>query len=174
MERFEERESITLENQGQRIFGIIHKPLKPLPCPAVFLCHGFAGNKCGRHRMYVILAKHLSEIGIATLRIDFRGSGDSEGDLTSMTLEGEVSDALLGLSYLEKLPWVDPSRIGIIGRSLGGAVAIMTANRYKKAKSLALWSPVFHAEQWKEEWKRAKKTFLPLNCCSSIQSFEVP
>lgn len=152
----EERTSVTLENEGKRIFGVLHKPLSVSPCPIVFFCHGFAGNKCGRHRMYVNLAKKFSEIGIASLRIDFRGSGDSEGELIDMTLDSEVSDGLLALKYIEKLPFIDSSRIGIFGRSLGGAVAIMLARRYGKAKSLALWAPVFHAEQWKEDWHHAK------------------
>jgi uncharacterized protein len=32
----------------------------------------------------------------------------------------------------------------------------MTANRYKKVKSMALWAPLFSAHQWKEEWQKAK------------------
>lgn len=154
--KFEDREWVLLENEGMKIFGVLHKPLGKEKVPAILICHGFAGNKCGRHGMYVNLAKRLSKNGIAVLRIDFRGSGDSEGSLPDMSLETEVSDALLGLKYLENLPYVDPSRIGLMGRSLGGAVAVITASRYKNTKSLSLWAPVFHAEQWKNEWKAAQ------------------
>lgn len=156
MEKIEERDWVVLENRGQKMFGIIHRPLNSDRCPGIFLCHGFAGNKCGRHRIYVNLAKALSQYGIATFRMDFRGSGDSEGELSEMTLEGEVDDALIGLNYLQSLPFIDPNGIGILGRSLGGAIAVMAATRYPEVKSLALWAPVFHAEQWKEEWKRAE------------------
>lgn len=159
MEKFEDRESVVLQNENQKIFGMLHKPINPEKSrfPAVFFCHGFAGNKCGRHRMYVILAEQLSKLGFTVFRMDFRGCGDSEGDLINTTIDSEISDALIGLHYLESLPFVDTSRIGIFGRSLGGAIAVLIANRYKKIKSLALWAPLFHAEQWKEEWKRAQK-----------------
>lgn len=159
MEKFEERESILLHNEGKKLFGMLHKPLKPAKqqYPFVFFCHGFAGNKCGRFRMYVVLAEHLSKLGIGVFRMDFRGCGDSEGDLIDTTIDTEVSDAMVGLKYLETLPFVDKSRIGIFGRSLGGAIAILTANRFKRVKSLALWAPTFHANQWKEEWKKAQK-----------------
>lgn len=153
MSKFEERESVVLENAGQKIFGIVHRPLHQSSCPAVLICHGLAGHKTGKYRMYVILAEKLSELGIASLRIDFRGSGDSEGSFSDMTLEGEVSDALKGLELLSKLPYVDAQRIGLFGRSVGGTVALMTATRFRHIKSLAAWAPLFDGGQWVDQWK---------------------
>ena len=157
MHQFEEREAITLNIEGSKIFGIVHRPLVKTPCPAVFFCHGFAGNKCGKDRIYVNLSTALSQAGIASLRIDFRGCGDSEGDITETTIKSELDDALLGLHYLESLPFIDKSRIGILGRSLGGAIAVLATTHYPKTKSLALWAPLFHAEQWEKEWIRAQE-----------------
>jgi len=156
MAKFEERSPITFENEGKKIFGVLHLPIHKSPCPVVFFFHGFAGNKCGSHRIYVNLATALSKIGIASLRIDFRGCGDSEGEIKEMTLESEISDALLACTFIESQPSLDASRLGFIGKSLGGAVAVMTANRYKNVKSIALWAPVFSAQQWKKEWEKAK------------------
>ena len=79
MRKIEERQSVVLENEGQKIFGILHRPIHVDSCPAVLICHGLAGHKTGQYRIYVILAEKLSEAGIASFRIDFRGSGDSEG-----------------------------------------------------------------------------------------------
>lgn len=148
----EERESIVLENHGQKIFGIIHKPKVAGPLPAVLMCHGLGGHKTGKYRLYVLLAEKLAEYGIATLRIDFRGCGDSEGHFSDMTIEGEVGDALLAIKYLHSLPWVDKNRIGIFGRSIGGTVAIITAGQSPYVKSLGVWAPLYDGHQWRDKW----------------------
>ena len=47
-----------------------------------------------------VLQKRLAQSGIASLRLDFRGCGDSEGSFEETDLESQISDALLGLNYL--------------------------------------------------------------------------
>ena len=83
----------------------------------------------------------LSKLGIGSLRFDFRGSGDSEGDFSKMTLESEVSDALLAMEYLRGRPEVAKDRIGIFGRSVGGTIAVMTASR-TPVSSVVAWFPL--------------------------------
>jgi dipeptidyl aminopeptidase/acylaminoacyl peptidase len=155
MQKVEERESIVLENHGQKIFGMFHRPLiQEAPYPTVLMCHGLAGHKTGKYRVYVNLAKKLSEAGIASLRIDFRGSGDSEGEFSEMTLEGEVSDALKALDFMVNDPLVDVTRIGLFGRSIGGTVALLAARHSRCVKSLATWAPIFNGEQWLDKWHK--------------------
>jgi len=154
MKREEERESIVLENKGLKIFGIFHRPIaKSNSYPTVLICHGLAGNKVGKYRIYVQLSERLSQAGIASFRFDFRGSGDSEGHFSDTTLNGEVSDALIALNYLRERKDVDTSRIGIFGRSVGGTVALMTARKSAPIKSIAIWAPLYDGEQWQEQWK---------------------
>lgn len=152
MIKFEERESIVLENEGQKIFGIFHYPIAKGPYPTVLMCHGLAGNKTGRFRLYVHLAERLSKLGIASLRIDFRGSGDSEGHFSDATIGSEVSDAIIALNYLRNQPDVDKSKIGIFGRSVGGTVALITAQKSGPIKSLAIWAPLYDGTQWQKLW----------------------
>lgn len=152
-QKFETRESVVLENEGQTLFGVFHRPCCQAPFPAVLICHGFGGNKTGKYRIYVHLAEKFSQLGIASLRIDFRGSGDSEGNFSDATLSSEVSDALVALRYLRNHPDVDPARVGIFGRSVGGTVALMTARRAGSVKSLAVWAPLFDGEQWAKQWE---------------------
>lgn len=173
MSKQEKREQISFENEGQKIFGIIHRPIKSIAkTPAVVLCHGFGGTKSGRHRLYVHLAQSLSAIGITSLRFDFRGSGDSEGDFSEMTLEGEVSDALKAIQIISKDPHVDPSRIGIMGKSLGGLVAVLAANRSKKIKSIALLAAAFSAHQWREKMLKAQDPSLSAEARKMIINFD--
>lgn len=153
MQKVENREAITLVNQDQKIFGIIHRPLTQGKSPAIVICPGFGGNKSGKFRLFVTLAQELARLGITVLRFDYRGSGDSEGEFQEITLDGKISDTLLCLDFLAKDSSVDPNRIGIFGRSLGGAIAVLAARRYQHIKSLVLWAPVFHSTPWQELWK---------------------
>jgi dipeptidyl aminopeptidase/acylaminoacyl peptidase len=139
----EKREPIVLENFGQKIFGVLHIPEKT-PAPFVLFCHGFTGTKVEPHRIFVNTAEALAKEGIGALRIDFRGSGDSEGSFKDMTVEGEVSDALVALDFLRQNNLVDKERIGILGLSMGGAVASITSGRSPIVKSCVLWSAVCH------------------------------
>ncbi|MCB1113227.1 MAG: alpha/beta fold hydrolase [Chlamydiia bacterium] len=149
----ETRESVTLENQGQKIFGIFHAPKVQAPYPAVLFCHGLAGHKTGRFRIYVEIAERLTKEGIAVLRVDFRGSGDSEGQIADMTLTGEIEDAILAFNWMKAHSGVNSDRLGIFGRSLGGSVAALTASEVNLCKSLALWAPIFNADQWRDKWR---------------------
>ena len=153
MQQVETREAITLENDGEKIFGILHRPLHSQPVPAIVICPGFAGNKCGKFRMFVTLGKELAKRGIAVLRFDYRGAGDSEGEFREVTLEGKISDTLKCLNFLAADPQVDASRLGLLGRSLGGAIAVLAARRFQAIKSLVLWAPVFRSDPWRELWE---------------------
>lgn len=156
------REAVTLENQGEKIFGILHRPLLSQKVPAIVICPGFAGNKCGKFRIFVRLAQELARLGIAVLRFDYRGSGDSEGEFQDMTIEGKTADTIKSLDFLANHPLVDPARIGLLGRSLGGVIAILAARRYSGStiKSLALWAPVFKSDPWRELWESFKSNRL--------------
>ncbi|GAB4227176.1 MAG: alpha/beta fold hydrolase [Chlamydiales bacterium] len=171
MMRFEQRDSFTFVNEGMKLFGVIHRPLNITTPPVVLICHGFAGTKTGRRRHYVRLAQSLAKAGIATLRFDFRGNGDSEGEMSELTLEGEVSDALAALKVIEMDKNLDSERIGILGRSLGGAVSVLTAQRYEAIKSMVLWAPLFSSEKWKNTWNENKDSPEKLKQFKEIQYF---
>lgn len=156
MNKSEIRESVVLMNEGEKIFAVFHKPLTAQKFPAIIICHGFAGQKTGRYRLYVALAEELSKIGVGALRIDFRGCGDSEGDFDKTTFLGEVSDALKGLEFLKSNVEVDNDRLGIFGRSLGGAIAVIAAKEFKTIKSLCLFVPMFSADSWKNNLSNFK------------------
>lgn len=136
------RYPITFENQGQSLFGMVHLPEEEGRFPAVVLLHGFTGTKVEPHRFFVKLAEAFASNGIAALRFDFRGSGDSEGDFSEATVSGEIDDAKQAISFLSNQSWVLPHRIGLLGFSLGGAVAACVSSQNQSVKALALVSPV--------------------------------
>lgn len=168
----EERAPIVLENEGKKIFGIFHKPVVSHKVPVIMVCHGLAGNKIGKYRLYVTLASLLVKAGFAVFRFDFRGSGDSEGEFADTTVTGQLSDALKVLEFLDAHPYVDSSRMGIFGRSFGGTVGIMAAEHFKKIKSLVLWAPMFNGDDWMHMWKLIQSGSLPKQKQMEIMRFE--
>ncbi len=142
------RESCLLENQGQKIFGVLHRPCGEKAVPCVVIMHGFASSKHGTNRSHVILSEKLAEQGLASLRFDFRGAGDSEGSLSDISLEDMVSDALAALEHVSQLEEIDHKRIGVFGSSLGGAIAMLSSLRFERIGALALWAPVASGELW--------------------------
>jgi len=168
----EERESVILESGGEKIFGVLHRPSGKGPHPAVLVCHGLAGHKTGKFRVYVDLATRLTDRGIAVFRFDYRGCGDSEGELLTATPDKHVEDAAVCLKYMEGQPAIDNSRIGIFGRSFGGPIAVIAASRFPHVKSLVLWCPMFNGKQWIDQWhlvltkavdKEAKAEMMRIN-----------
>lgn len=160
--RTEERIPIAFNLREQKLFGLLHLPLGDHRVPAVVLCHGLASNKCGRYRFYVHLAERLASMGIAALRFDFRGCGDSEGDFSQVTLTSQVEDTCAALAELKNHSKVDTSRLGIFGRSFGGLVALLTAQRTKAFQSAAVCAAVFNGDSWRALWQlRDKAAELP-------------
>ncbi|GAB4187457.1 MAG: alpha/beta fold hydrolase [Wenzhouxiangellaceae bacterium] len=79
------------------------------------------------HRPFLVLADHLTRNGIAVLRYDDRGVGDSGGDFATATSADFATDADAAVRYLAQRDEIDHQAIGLIGHSEGGLVAPMVA-----------------------------------------------
>ena len=120
-------EKITFQADGLKLAGIVNTPadLKPGERrPAFVVLHGFGGNKDGHGQ--TVVAKQFIQWGYVTLRIDFRGCGDSEGERGRIICLDQVADTRNAISYLTTRPEVDPKRIALVGSSFGAAVAVFT------------------------------------------------
>ena len=125
---------------------MLHVPAKAThrrPAPAVVFFHGFTGDRMESHWLFIKCARALEREGIASLRFDFFGSGESEGEFREATLQSEINDAKDAVRWVRQQKKIDPNRIGLCGLSLGGAVATCVA-RVAKARALVLWSAVAH------------------------------
>lgn len=132
---------------GGEITGIITFPTLKSRVPAVLLLHGFGSHKNEVGNLYKHLTFSLASNGIASLRIDFRGCGESSGDMSDITIQRQVNDALAAYDFVCSLDFVSSDRIGIVGFSLGGAIAIIVASTTNHfCKSMVLWSSVGHLE----------------------------
>jgi len=123
------------------IAAILEKPdlQQGETCPVVILMHGFTANKDGA--IQTGMAKSLLKEGIASLRFDFNGHGESYGKFEDMTVPSEIEDAKTVYRYLREQPWC--GKIALLGHSQGGVVASMTAGELGKEKvdAVVLFAP---------------------------------
>lgn len=137
------QKAIEIKSRNLTLRGMINTPDQATgKLPTIIILHGFGGNKMGPHFMFVKLSRTLAELGFASVRFDFAGSGESDGEFINMTLSGELEDAENILNYVKSLNFVDNERIGLVGFSMGGAVASMLAGIHgNDIRALCLWSP---------------------------------
>ena len=138
-------EQVVIDGDHGRLKGIIQKPRLQAgeQCPMVIFCHGFGGSKDGP--LFELMADTLQAHGIASIRFDFNGHGESEGDFKDMTVPNEIEDAKKVAEYVRNLRYV--SSMAIVGHSQGGVVASMTAGQLSQEqgepafKAVALMAP---------------------------------
>lgn len=127
-------EDVVYENPaapGVRLAGTFTRPREPGRYPAALLITGSGPQNRNEeimgHRPFLVLADHLTRRGIAVLRVDDRGVGESTGDFSTATSADFASDVRAGVAYLKSRDDVDPAAIGLIGHSEGGLIAPMVA-----------------------------------------------
>jgi dienelactone hydrolase len=128
---------------GQLASAVLHLPAGGGPHPAVLCLHGLAGVKS----FYIALARRLAEAGVACLRLDFRGCGDSSGSLEDLTLETQMEDAEAAFKALRGRPDIRYDGIGLLGFSMGGGVASLMAHRLEP-RCLGLWAPLLKLSKY--------------------------
>lgn len=140
--------AVRIENGGRGLAGILNLPDNVKNPPVVLMLHGFTGQKDefpmagGKTGLFAHAAARLAENGIASLRIDFNGSGESDGIWEETTFSGQIKDAVLAFDYLQALPTVDVTTIGILGYSQGGLVGGHLSALRPEASAVVLWAPV--------------------------------
>ncbi len=146
-------EDVTLQAEGQEFVGTLVRPSGD-PAPVVLLLHGFTGSRdeltipSTEQGIFAHTAIRLAESGFASLRIDFRGSGESTADFSyeETTFDGQIADALAAIDHLKTRDDVDGGDVHVIGWSQGGLVASAVAGRSDTLDGVALWQAVGDAD----------------------------
>lgn len=107
--------------------------------PLVVLCHGFTGNRQGDGH-FAPLAEDLAAHGIATVRLDFAGCGDSTEPYANYTLANMAADVDSVIGYMQAT--YGTGKTALVGHSMGGRLASLypQLGQYP-VTALALWSP---------------------------------
>ena len=109
--------------------------------PAVVMLHGTGSNRDEAGMGYAMAAPRMAADGIATLRIDFMGNGDSTASYTDYNYTSAIIDAKAAADYLAGLETVDADNLGVMGWSQGGTDALLAAEAHPDTfKAVVTWA----------------------------------
>jgi pimeloyl-ACP methyl ester carboxylesterase len=137
-------EDVSYENKidAVKLTGTLTLPRTGGPFPAVLLISGSGSQDRNEtilgHRPFLVLADHLTRLGIAVLRVDDRGMGGSSIGSPTATTENYAGDVLAGVEFLKSRREINPRQIGLAGHSEGGMIAPMAAIRSKDISFIVL------------------------------------
>ncbi len=136
---------VQLETPKGVMRGFFHQP-NTTKCPVCIIFHGFTGQKTGTKFSYVQLSRLLEAKGIAVMRIDFLGSGESDLTFKDMTFKDELSCARVIIEEVMNMPIT--SEVYILGHSMGGAIASELSKLYPDViKKMCLWAPAYFMKE---------------------------
>jgi pimeloyl-ACP methyl ester carboxylesterase len=115
-----------------QLAGTLTLPKGTGPFPAVILIAGSGPHDRDEtvegHKPFLVLADFLTRKGIAVLRYDKRGIGNSTGSVDQATTLDFAADAQAAIAYLKSRNEIDPKKLGLIGHSEGAMIAPYVAN----------------------------------------------
>ncbi len=150
---------VAFKSGNKQLVGILHLPNKKNAL-CVVMCHGYFGDKLGNpSRMFVKTARYFSKNGIASLRFDFLGCGDSEGDFEELTVTKQIKNLGAAIDFIEPVNGINKNNVGVLGWSRGSAICILRASKDNRIKCVVSWAGEadFKAQWTKQYLMEAKK-----------------
>jgi dipeptidyl aminopeptidase/acylaminoacyl peptidase len=122
---------VTFDSDGHRLIGVLYLARGEEPKPTLLLLHGCPGLEKN-----LDIAIRSREAGWNALLFHYRGCWGSAGRYDLRTIPRDVTAAV---DYLAGFPQVDPGRIAVLGHSLGGWAALVTAAAEPRLRAVAVY-----------------------------------
>jgi len=157
---------ITIPGGAGPLAAVAHIPERT-PAPVVVCCHGLLSSK--NSEKYVVIGEEFSRAGLAVVRFDFAGCGDSAAALGENLLASRVGDLKAVLSYVDGQPWAK-GPVGLLGSSLGGYISLLGAasdaadGARRRVQAVVCWAAPFDLERIglsPEDLENLKQSFPP-------------
>lgn len=130
------------ECDGDRLVGIIAQPEHPVDTCVVIIVGG-PQYRAGSHRQFTLLARQLAGQGIASIRFDYRGMGDSEGDMRNFEdIDADIRAAID--TVMKQVP--DIKKIALWGLCDAASAALYYGHTDPRVKGMVLLNPWVHTE----------------------------
>ena len=134
---------LVFDCEGASLLGIVSLPAAPY-ARGVLIVVGGPQYRAGSSRQFTLLARHLAQRGVAAMRFDYRGMGDSGG--ASRSFERVDADLRCAIeTFVEAVPAL--KEIVIWGLCDAASAALLYAYQDRRVKALVLLNPWVHTEQ---------------------------
>jgi fermentation-respiration switch protein FrsA (DUF1100 family) len=161
--------SLEILSDGLKLRAVLHTPDTPY-WPLVILCHGLLSHKDSSK--YRQLAQVFARESIATVRFDFRGCGESEGLLSESSISRRWRDLQRVIDQSLDLEDFD-GRLGLLGSSLGGYLALLEASQNSKVRCAAVWSAPSHLLDLARRLPEISRVEFSQECCQDLLTVEL-
>lgn len=121
----------------------------------VLFCHAFGEERQKIYRSTFHFANALADHGIPSLRFDYIGTGDSEGDLPEVSLDSMLQDTLAAAKTAKEVLNVD--HLLLLGIRLGAVIAARATVILDSADACIMWNPIVDGADYLRELKRTEK-----------------
>lgn len=142
-----ESRSVRFENtaDGVSLGATLITPQGEGPFPTVVFVTGSGAQDRDEalmgHKPFLVIADYLGRHGVASLRYDDRGVGESTGVFLESTMQDFAEDIIAAVAFLTGQPQVDKTAIGVIGHSEGGLTGPLAASQNEEIDFLVLIAP---------------------------------
>ncbi len=153
--------------RGTMIPATLTMPVGDAKYPLVAMLHGHGGSRT-ENGGFTAIANNLAQNGIAVIRMDFPGCGDSKESFTLNTLDNMVDDVVSSVMYVQSNFSVDAQKLGLFGYSMGGTLVqtMLNDNTLPGVDAVVLLAPAVEnaaigmmggKENWDKMYEVAKQ-----------------
>jgi dipeptidyl aminopeptidase/acylaminoacyl peptidase len=140
-----------LKNSYDRIIrGSVHSVGTETPDTLFIFSHGLTSQRMGPEYLFVKISRFLAANNIASVRFDFTGSGESDGEFCDMSLDTMKCDLLTVTNHFKRT--LKPSKVFLLGHSIGGMVVALSVKEIL-ADGIVLIAPVADTRKFFTERK---------------------
>lgn len=142
-------EIVKIKSSDIEVYGVLYKPdTISGKLPAIVVIHGWTPYNFRGGEAHTYFAKEISKRGFITIAITLRGWKDTGGkDDCGLRQPEDVANVV---RWLSNHPNVDPAKIGLLGQSLGGQVALSAGALESTVKAIVAYFPVTDFKLWGE------------------------
>lgn len=142
----------------QPLYGVHHSPSASLyRQEAVLICNPIGQEYFRSHAVLRNLAQSLSSQGYHVLRFDYRGTGDSSGEMCDFSIEHWLDDIQMATSELRAVSGVD--NISAVGLRIGGTLSLLSSTRCNFHR-LILWDAVVDSGKYLDDLKKINSQLI--------------
>ena len=154
-------ESFRLSVENRTISGILHLPPIAKP-PCVITAHGLFSSKDSDK--FISISDYFIHNGLAVIRFDFGGCGESAGSIADTTVSRRLSELKAVVTFARQHPLLS-TRLGLLGSSLGGYVSLLYAAQDWAVRALSVWATPYNLMELRHnipehELRRLKQDFF--------------